>query len=209
MKKRWYSVAIEAESPHPNTLAAGLIESMLDILLKERSVTGPVVTSGPGAQVSVKAKDPIEALEAAGRAFHRALEEVGIGRLPVAHAEVMTEEYQEQWLSEPGPEYIGLAEIAEILGVSKQRVFQLRWREDFPRPIAELAAGPVWNRVSLNHFIANWERRPGRPARRDGSSTVVAMRPVRKAGGGSIRRTPRTAAYRKPARRAARSRKKV
>jgi hypothetical protein len=56
-----------------------------------------------------------------------------------------------------------VTEIATLLGVSRQRVSELRNRPDFPSPIAELAAGPVWTRTSLNQFIESWPRRPGRP----------------------------------------------
>ncbi len=59
---------------------------------------------------------------------------------------------------------LGLTEIAGLLGVSKQRVDQLRReRVDFPQPVAELAAGPVWKLPMLKRFIAGWQRKPGRP----------------------------------------------
>ena len=38
----------------------------------------------------------------------------------------------------------GAAEIAELLGVSRQRVTQLTSRPDFPEPVAVLAMGKVW-----------------------------------------------------------------
>jgi hypothetical protein len=57
--------------------------------------------------------------------------------------------------------YVGVTEIAEILGVSRQRVAQLREREDFPWPIAEIAADPVWTRSSLNHLVAHGAARRG------------------------------------------------
>ncbi|WP_239393631.1 serine/threonine-protein kinase [Frankia sp. CiP3] len=39
----------------------------------------------------------------------------------------------------------GVTEVAEILGVSRQRISKLRDRADFPDPIAEIAQGPIWN----------------------------------------------------------------
>lgn len=39
----------------------------------------------------------------------------------------------------------GVAEVAEALGVSRQRLAKLRERQDFPAPVAELAQGPIWN----------------------------------------------------------------
>jgi predicted DNA-binding transcriptional regulator AlpA len=41
----------------------------------------------------------------------------------------------------------GLAELAEILGVTKRTAQRYTKRPDFPKPIATLAATPVW-RVS-------------------------------------------------------------
>jgi predicted DNA-binding transcriptional regulator AlpA len=49
-------------------------------------------------------------------------------------------------------------EIAEMLGVSRQRVDQLSRTDDFPSPTAELAIGRVWNRDD----IEAWARATGR-----------------------------------------------
>lgn len=38
----------------------------------------------------------------------------------------------------------GAHEIKELLGISRQRVYQLAARSDFPKPIATLAQGKVW-----------------------------------------------------------------
>jgi prophage regulatory protein len=39
---------------------------------------------------------------------------------------------------------MGAQEVAELLGVSRQRVHQLAERPDFPAPVAVLAAGKIW-----------------------------------------------------------------
>jgi predicted DNA-binding transcriptional regulator AlpA len=58
---------------------------------------------------------------------------------------------------------VGVTEVREILGVSRQRVHQLiRDREDFPEPVAELASGRVW----LRKDIEMWARKTGRSERR-------------------------------------------
>lgn len=49
-------------------------------------------------------------------------------------------------------------EIAELLGVSQQRVYQLLRHADFPEPAADLAIGKVWKRSD----ILAWARRTGR-----------------------------------------------
>ena len=54
---------------------------------------------------------------------------------------------------------VGVAEIAEMLGVSRQRVHQIIKRdESFPGPVAELSAGKIW----LLADIEAWQRQVGR-----------------------------------------------
>ena len=53
---------------------------------------------------------------------------------------------------------MGTAEVAEFLGLSRGRVTQLAQSEDFPAPIARLAAGPVWELAE----IEQWARETGR-----------------------------------------------
>ncbi len=61
------------------------------------------------------------------------------------------------------PFFVGAAEIAELLGVSRQRVDQLTRRPDFPLPVAELVSGRVWTRV----FVERWAMLTGRLERTD------------------------------------------
>jgi prophage regulatory protein len=53
---------------------------------------------------------------------------------------------------------VGLTEIAERLGVSAQRVDQLARRDDFPEPVAVLAAGRIWRLGD----IEDWAKSTGR-----------------------------------------------
>lgn len=55
---------------------------------------------------------------------------------------------------------MGTAEIAELLGVSSQRVSQLSLTDGFPDPVARLRAGKVWERAD----IERWARETGRRA---------------------------------------------
>lgn len=61
------------------------------------------------------------------------------------------------------PELMSAAEIAEELGVARQRVHQLRSTASFPAPLAELRGGAVWDAAAVRQFAAAWERKPGRP----------------------------------------------
>lgn len=61
----------------------------------------------------------------------------------------------------------GFAEVTEMLGVSKRSVQRYVARPDFPKPIAELAAGPVWDRPAVRHWAEQrLPLRRGRPSRR-------------------------------------------
>ena len=54
---------------------------------------------------------------------------------------------------------VGVWEVAEMLGVSRQRVHQLRHEHpDFPTPVADLKAGKIWFRTD----IVSWAARHGR-----------------------------------------------
>jgi hypothetical protein len=108
----------------------------------------------------------VEAAERAVAAFTTAADGLGIAINSIDRVDLMAGPYFERWLQEPPHELVGVSEVAELLGVSRQRVAQLREREDFPAPIAELAAGPVWTRTSLTRFVEAWPRRPGRPRSR-------------------------------------------
>lgn len=57
-----------------------------------------------------------------------------------------------------GTRYVGAQEIAQMLGVSRQRVQQLVKREDFPAPVERLAMGAFWRRRD----VARWAERTGR-----------------------------------------------
>ena len=56
------------------------------------------------------------------------------------------------------PELVGVHEIADLLGLSKQRVHQLAWEDSFPEPVAELRMGRVWNLGA----VRRWAKRVGR-----------------------------------------------
>ena len=53
---------------------------------------------------------------------------------------------------------VGVAEIAELLGLTRQRVNQLAREEGFPKPEAELTAGRIWKRAD----VEAWAKRTGR-----------------------------------------------
>jgi serine/threonine protein kinase len=70
----------------------------------------------------------------------------------------------------------GVAEVVAELGLSRQRLSRLRERPDFPAPIGEIRAGPVWDMEAVRRWNQSGLRRPpGRPER-DRKRTVVGGR---------------------------------
>jgi hypothetical protein len=62
-------------------------------------------------------------------------------------------------MARPRLNLVGVTEIAEMLGVSRQRVDQImRTDSAFPAPVAELHAGRIW----LRDEVEVWGRRRGR-----------------------------------------------
>ncbi|RVX41126.1 hypothetical protein EDD27_3595 [Nonomuraea polychroma] len=47
--------------------------------------------------------------------------------------------------------------------LSRQRADQLTKRDDFPQPLADLAAGKIWSAAAVRRWLATWERKSGRP----------------------------------------------
>ena len=49
---------------------------------------------------------------------------------------------------------LGIAEIAQLVGASRQTVGQWHTRGKLPEPDARLAMGPVWSVETIRHFLA-------------------------------------------------------
>jgi len=55
----------------------------------------------------------------------------------------------------------GLAEVAEMLGVSRRTAARYVARSEFPAPVARLRAGPVW----LAEDVEAWAESASQPQR--------------------------------------------
>ncbi len=56
---------------------------------------------------------------------------------------------------------VGAPEVAQLLGVSRQRVYQLiDSYDDFPAPVAALAVGRIWSRDAIEAWNRRLEERP-------------------------------------------------
>jgi hypothetical protein len=71
---------------------------------------------------------------------------------------VTVKDYRSVVAPRPRDELVGQAEIAEMLGVTKQRVHQLTGNVDFPLPVQRLRSGRIWRRKD----VETWARDTGR-----------------------------------------------
>jgi predicted DNA-binding transcriptional regulator AlpA len=62
---------------------------------------------------------------------------------------------------------VRIVEIAELLGVTKQRAHQIAEEKGFPSPVAEDARGRVWSRYEVQAWAKRW--RVEKPWRSNGN----------------------------------------
>lgn len=105
--------------------------------------------------MTVRATSPAGALDKGLRIVKRAV--------PTALPEqLLSAEVRPMELAGP-QDYLGVAELAEYLDVSKGRLAELASRPRFPRPVAQLKSGPVWKLSSVVRYASSRRRSPGRP----------------------------------------------
>ena len=114
--------------------------------------------------VETSSANPLRAGELGRQIVSRAVATTGASIASWLGVEAVTDDEADRRLADPPiPELVGTPEAGEILGVSRQRVHQLRQREDFPAPVVELGTGPLWTQMSIEAFDEAWNRTPGRP----------------------------------------------
>lgn len=57
-------------------------------------------------------------------------------------------------LSDPLP-VVGVAEIADLLGVDRHHVYELTLLHDWPEPLARMATGSVWRTVDIRRWAGS------------------------------------------------------
>jgi hypothetical protein len=148
-----------SESPSDDEAA----DSFSDLLAEHHGFAG-LSPSGWTATLSVEAGDAGEAhSKAVGLAVELAAK-AGIGEHRVVLTEVALAEVHDAALERSNfPAIVGAGEVIDILGVSKQRLHQLRNDGRFPLPMLELKSGPLWMRPAIDRWAeVEWKRTPGR-----------------------------------------------
>lgn len=139
------------------------IETMDDWQARLESFDGSVARiPGRGIDVTVYAPATLSIPDAIAKTIGEVTHVVRIDA-PIG-LEVITEfEHSRRAEAPTMPELMSAAEIADELGVRRQRVHQLRQNPAFPAPLAELRGGAVWDAAAVRKFDEEWERKGGRP----------------------------------------------
>jgi hypothetical protein len=184
-----WSVYLEAagpaDAPPLDEDAVELFTTCLDTY--SPAVTGAVTPEQArtwSVQLTIEdAEEPTQAAEWALRAARAAATKAGLPLWPVVKLEATEWDRFDAELDEPNaPDLVGVAELAELCGVTRQRASTLARSDGFPEPLAELASGPVWDLRMVQRFVRQWPRKPGRPAKsperdQQGGGNVVGFSP--------------------------------
>ncbi len=162
-----WSVEVKVRHAIPKAEVVEATDDLLEVLAPY-SASASASAGTMTVQLTVEAKTLVGAAAEATRAVAEAFARIRrTSQLrSILGGEVLTmEELERQLAKPPLPELIGVAELAELLDVTKQRVSYLaKGTAGFPKPFATLAAGPVWLKPTVTRFVETWERRPrGRP----------------------------------------------
>lgn len=123
------------------------VDVLLESLEGDPAVLGPVGWgSGQtlGAVFEIAGADAQHALVAGVAAFDRALEATTAGgaKPQIRRLEITDAAFEPD-------ELVGATDIARLLGISRQRVYQLSSEATFPTPAAHLARGALWSRADI------------------------------------------------------------
>jgi hypothetical protein len=171
-----YSVYVEAVGPQSAPpLSLEQLADFSDRLFEVYGDVGGVVSGSVtreqqrlwSARVRIAGVRSIrEAMVSGERFVVDAAQAAGLPNWPIVKLEAVEWERLGAELKQPpGPELVGIAELAELAGVSRQRASILARRAGFPDPLATLAAGPVWDLHAVRRFLEGWTRQVGRPAK--------------------------------------------
>jgi hypothetical protein len=165
--ERGWTILIETLGDEPNAVAD--FEAQLASLATALDQYSAVVSmnadrAGYGATLSLDGPlDAGGAVDAAVRIFIEQARAAELPEWPVVRVEALTFAAHDVGVGERNvPDLVGVVEIARVLGISRQRASKLTKQRGFPEPVVRLASGSVWTRLSLDRFIEQWTRKPGR-----------------------------------------------
>jgi predicted DNA-binding transcriptional regulator AlpA len=168
-----WSVLVETQAPSGAEVDDDVVISLLGPFSEKLGEHSPAVAGDGGGwtvRFHIVTGDDIDA---AASAVERgsvvaldAASAVGLPIWPVIRTEAVEENtFHAQLEVSNFPSILGTTEVTELLGVSRQRLHELRNTGRFPAPAYEVAATPLWIRSTVDSFLVGWERKPGRPSK--------------------------------------------
>jgi predicted DNA-binding transcriptional regulator AlpA len=175
MTQLWtVTVVMATDEPIPNDVLITMgeaAEQWDEVVLSARGL------DGPGFRLTMNMTGvPSAAVDEAIRCARKAADLMDL-RADLVEASLATPEVFEMHALRPDtPELVAAPDVAEFLGVSRQRVHQLATRHpQFPAPFIRLSTGPVWTLPAIEHFADIWDRKPGRQAAEDPARSRPAI----------------------------------
>ncbi len=162
----WFSVGVEARRPEGDPRE--IDDEQLDDYMSALAPYDGIVSGGGDAwdgRISVQANDLEQAYMRSVELLWTLAAKAGLPDWPLVRVEAVRQDVLDEQLARPNyPDLVSGPEAAELLGVSRQRLWRLtQERPDFPRPLYRLRVGPLWIRSGIEAFAQRWERKPGRP----------------------------------------------
>jgi predicted DNA-binding transcriptional regulator AlpA len=163
-----WTVYIETEAPEHESAdpdeQIGRADVLMDLLGDLAAVPAANDTSW-SVYVSLDAPSAEVATATATEAVSKAADKAELPLWPIVRIETVRSHLLDSDNMQPNfPDIVGSQEVTELLGITRQRLHELRTTGRFPEPMMQLAATPVWMRAAIDSFAATWDRRPGRRA---------------------------------------------
>jgi predicted DNA-binding transcriptional regulator AlpA len=162
----WFSVSVEARRPSgdPREVDEDQLDSFVDAVARHDGVVGGGADVWD-SRISVETEDADQACLRGVEVMRTLAVKAGLPDWPLVRVEATRQDVLDEQNTRPNyPELVSGPEAAELLGVSRQRLWRLaREHAGFPAPLYRLRVGPLWIRSGIEAFAQRWERRPGRP----------------------------------------------
>ena len=132
------------------------LEHLVDALdaLADFSAVGSSRRDGFGGSIQLTVKAG-SLTKATGKAINLVEDALGyLAGVEIVSVETMTEQAFERSLEAPMlPELVGMSDIAEMAGISRQRVHQLAGSPGFPTPVAATRQGPLMTKIAAERWV--------------------------------------------------------
>lgn len=163
-----WSIYIEAWAPESKPGSVDATDARVNALVDSLAPMGGVVTADSTrwtAQITMTGTSAVDVVDRGVDLVAMTAAQCRLPQWSIERVEVVEVDRRDTELEVSNfPDVVGTTEVAELLGVTRQRIHELRKADRFPEPMVELAAGPIWLKPAIVAFDERWERKAGRPS---------------------------------------------